>query len=133
MFRASGLEYAPPPEVVSNSFAALRLAELGRDLARHRELHDRLMDAYWAGSRDIGDRDVLRQVADEVELPSDDVERVLAGDDYAERVRASTSQAVSIGVTGVPGFLLGRRLLLLGAQPREVFEEALERLESGAT
>ena len=33
-----------------------------------------------------------------------------------------------IGVDGVPGFLLDRRLLVLGAQPRNVFEHALERL-----
>jgi len=115
---------------VSNSFTALRLAELGRDLGRHREVHDRLMDAYWAERRDIGDPGVLRELARGLELPLDDVERVLTGDDYAERVRASTGQAVSIGVTGVPGFLLGRRLLVLGAQPPEVFEQALERLAS---
>jgi predicted DsbA family dithiol-disulfide isomerase len=30
----------------------------------------------------------------------------------------------------VPGFLLDRRLLVLGAQPRDVFEQAFERLRS---
>jgi predicted DsbA family dithiol-disulfide isomerase len=43
-------------------------------------------------------------------------------------VLASTSQAVSIGITGVPGFLLDRRLLVLGAQPQEVFERAFQQL-----
>ncbi len=130
MFRAGGLEYAPSPDVVPNSFAALRLAELGRDLGRHRDVHDRLMDAYWAESRNIGDPDVLRELAGELGLPADDVERVLAGDDYAERVRASTNQAVSVGITGVPGFLIGSRVLVLGAQPQEVFEQALARVET---
>jgi predicted DsbA family dithiol-disulfide isomerase len=31
-------------------------------------------------------------------------------------------------VTGVPGFLLDRRMLVLGAQPRELFEQAFEQL-----
>ena len=39
-----------------------------------------------------------------------------------------TQQAVSIGITGAPGFLLDRRLLVLGAQPQEVFERAFEQL-----
>jgi predicted DsbA family dithiol-disulfide isomerase len=130
MFAAGGLAYNPPPEVVPNTRAALRLAELGRELGRHREVHDALMDAYWAEARDIGDLDVLRALAAGLDLPADRVEAVLGGEDYLERVLASTQQAVSIGVTGVPGFLLGGRLLVLGAQPEAVFEQALARLAS---
>jgi predicted DsbA family dithiol-disulfide isomerase len=43
-------------------------------------------------------------------------------------VAASTSQAVSVGATGVPAWVLGGRLLVLGAQPREAFEAAFARL-----
>ena len=46
-FEEDGLVYNPNPDVVPNSFAALRLTELARDLGRHEEIHDRLMDAYW--------------------------------------------------------------------------------------
>jgi predicted DsbA family dithiol-disulfide isomerase len=56
---------------------------------------------------------------------------VLAGDDYAARVAASTEQAASIGINGIPAFLLDDRLLVLGAQPREAFEQAFARLERG--
>ena len=128
LFEAAGLDYNPPPEVVPNTRAALRLAELARDLGRHRETHDRLMDAYWAEATDIGDRDVLRGLAADVGLPPERADAVLAGDAYLDRVVESTRQALAIGVTGVPGFLLDRRLLVLGAQPRAVFEGALERL-----
>ncbi len=48
-----------------------------------------------------------------------------AGDAYADRVRASTVEAQSIGITGIPAFVLDDRLLILGAQPREVFEQRL--------
>jgi DNA-binding transcriptional ArsR family regulator len=41
---------------------------------------------------------------------------------------SSTRQAVSIGVNGVPAFLLDRRLLVLGAQPFEVFRSAFAQL-----
>lgn len=128
MFDAAGLAYNPPAEVVPNSRAALRLTELARDVGRHRDTHDRLMDAYWAEGANIGDLDVLHRLADELGLPTEDVERVLGGDEYLDHVQASTYQAVSVGATGVPAFVLDGRLLILGAQPREVFEQAFEQL-----
>ena len=129
-FAARGLEYNPNPDVVPNSLRALQLTELGRELGRHRDVHDRLMDAYWSEARDLGDPDVLRRLAAELELPARDVEEVLAGDRYRDRVRDSTRQAVSFGANAVPAFVLDRRLLVLGAQPDEVFEHAFARLEA---
>lgn len=89
-FGERGLDYNPHPEIVPSSLAALRLTELARDLGRHAELHDRLMDAYWAESRNIGDLDVLREEAAAVGLPVEEVEDVLAGDRYRDRIEAST-------------------------------------------
>ena len=75
-FAARGLPpYNPNPEVVPNSMRAQQLTELARDLGRHAAVHDRLMDAYWSEAADIGDPDVLRGLARELELPDDDVER----------------------------------------------------------
>ncbi len=71
---------------------------------------------------------MLRELAAELELPADDVEDVLDGERYADRVAASTRQAVPIGANAVPAFLLDRRLLVLGAQPEETFERAFEQL-----
>jgi predicted DsbA family dithiol-disulfide isomerase len=125
-FADEGLAYAPNPQVVPNTMKALRLTELARDQGRHEAVHDRLMDAYWSDGADLGDDAELRRLAHD--LPADDVERVLAGDDYGDRVRASTAQAQSIGVNGIPAWLLDGRLLVPGAQPREVFERAFAQL-----
>ena len=128
-FAARGLEYNPNPDVVPNSRRALQLTELARDLGRHEEVHDRLMDAYWAEAQDIGAPTVLRALAAELELPQDEVERVLEGDLHTDRVAASTYEAASVGANAVPAFVLDRRLLVLGAQPERVFEQAFARLE----
>jgi predicted DsbA family dithiol-disulfide isomerase len=125
-FAEEGLAYNPNPDVIPNSFDALRLTELARDLGRQDEIHDRLMDAYWRDGIDLGDRDELRRLLHD--LPADDVERVLGTDAYRDRVHASTNEAVSIGVTGVPAWVIDGKLLIPGAQPREVFEQAFERL-----
>jgi predicted DsbA family dithiol-disulfide isomerase len=107
---------------------ALRVTELARERGLHPKVHDRLMDAYWAEARNIGDREVLRELGVETGLDAGEVDDVLAGDAYRDRVLGLTQQAVSIGITGVPGFLLDRRLLVLGAQPQEIFERAFEQL-----
>ena len=127
-FAEEGLAYNPPPEVVPNTMRALRVTELARERGLHGAVHDRLMKAYWAEARDIGDPGVLRDLAVEVGLDVAEVDEVLADDAYRDRVLGLTAQAVSIGITGVPGFLLDRRLLVLGAQPQEVFERAFEQL-----
>jgi predicted DsbA family dithiol-disulfide isomerase len=128
MFAAAGLAYNPPPDVVPNTLAALRVTELARDRGLHGPVHDRLMQAYWEEGRNIGDRAELGALAVGAGLDEGEVEAVLGSDAYADRVRGSTAQAQSIGVTGVPAFLLDRRLLVLGAQPREAFERAFEQL-----
>lgn len=127
-FAARGFEYNPNPDVVPNTLKALRLTELARELGRHEDAHDRLMDAYWAEAQDLGDPAVLRALAAELELPDDEVEAVLDGDRYRDVVADSTRQAISIGANAVPAFLLDRRLLVLGAQPEAVFEQAYAQL-----
>ena len=108
---------------------ALRLAELARDLGKHGVMHERLMDAYWAEGKNIGDPEVLREEAGVVGLPENDIEDALAGNRYRDRVEASTREAYAMGANAVPAFVFDRRLLVLGAQPDEVFEQAFAQLE----
>lgn len=112
-----------------NTRLAQRLTELARARGLHDAFHDRLMDAYWAESVNIGDADELRRLAAEVGLAADDVEATIADPDaYLEDVLGSTRQAQSIGIDGVPAFLLDRRLLVIGAHPPEVFRQAFAQL-----
>ena len=129
IFEASGIDYNPPPDVRSNSRTALRLAELAREQGRFDGMHELLMDAYWAEGRDIGDHDVLRELAAAAGVVGAD--ELLAGDQYLARVLGSTARARELGISGIPAFLLGGRLLVLGAHPRETFEQAFQQLENG--
>jgi predicted DsbA family dithiol-disulfide isomerase len=127
-FAVDGLEYNPNPDVIPNSFDALRLTELARDLGRHDEIHDRLMDAYWRDGVDLGDQDELRRLLHD--LPVDDVERVLTSDEYRDRVLASTAEAQSVGINGIPAWVIDGKLLIPGAQPRAIFEQAFAQLSA---
>jgi predicted DsbA family dithiol-disulfide isomerase len=127
-FEASLLVYNPLPDVVPNTMRALSLTEFARDRGLHRPMHDRLMEAYWEEARNIGDPEVLREEAVEVGLSEDEVAAAIEDRGLADRVRASTAHAQSLGVSGVPAFVLDNRLLVLGAQPRDVFQQALAQL-----
>jgi predicted DsbA family dithiol-disulfide isomerase len=127
-FEQAGLPYNRS-QIVPNTRLALRLTELARERDLHEPFHDRLMDAYWSEAVDVGDSDELRRLAAEVGLEAAEVERVIADPDaYLPLVESSTRQAQSIGVNGVPAFLLDRKLLVLGAQPLDVFRSAFAQL-----
>jgi predicted DsbA family dithiol-disulfide isomerase len=132
-FSALGLVYNPPPDIVPNTMRALRLSELARERDLHQPFHDRLMLAYWEEATNIGEPEELRRLAAEIGLDDGEVARVLETDAYGDFVLMSTRQAHSIGITGIPGFLLDRRRLILGAQPRQVFEQLLGQLGRAAT
>ena len=124
-FEANGLAYNVR-DTIPSSQLALRVTELARDRGLHDAVHARLMDAHWAEARDIGDVDELRTLAAEAGL--DDIEPALTDESYAARIQVSTQQAQQIGINGIPAFLLDGKLLVLGAQPLDVFENALDRL-----
>jgi predicted DsbA family dithiol-disulfide isomerase len=126
-FEQQGLTYNPS-DGVPNTRLALTLTELARERSLDGPMHARLMDAYWAEGRNIGDRDELRALAAEVGIDDPDV--AWNEPAFLERVLAYTAQAHQIGVTGVPGFLIDRRMLVLGAQPRELFVQAFEQLQA---
>ena len=129
-FEREDLVYNPPPDVVPNSHAALRLTELARSQGKHGPAHDRLMRAYWEEGQNIGDPDVLRAIA--AELGLDDADTAIAGDRFREEIEHATARAHSIGINAIPAFLLDRRLIVLGAQPADVFEQAFEELRQQA-
>jgi len=127
-FAEAGLDYNRP-ETVPNTRLALRVTELARELGRHESFHDRLMDAYWSEATNIGDPEQLRRLAAEVGLDAQDVERTIADPSaYLDTVEGSTAQAQTIGINAIPAFVLDRRLLVLGAQPLEVFRRAFAQL-----
>ncbi len=111
-----------------NSNRALRLTELARDRGVHDALHTRLITGYWSRRRDIGDPEVLVEEAAAVGVSEADARAALDSEELAARVEASTRAALRNGVTGVPAWAIDQRLILPGAQPREIFDSLLRRL-----
>ncbi len=127
---AAGLTFAPSPKL-PNTLHALQVTELARDRDLHEPVHSRLMHAYWSEGADLGNDDVLLVVVAESGLDRDEAAQVLTEGRYSERVAVSTQDANRLGIHAIPAFVLDRRLLVLGAQPEQVFEQAVAQLEDG--
>lgn len=132
MFAAEGLTYAPPPGVVPNTRLALELGEGARDEGLHRAYHDRLMDAYWAEGVDLSQRPALESLARGVGVSDAGIAQALDARIWARTVDESTARAQRAGATGVPAFVIDWRVLVVGAQPRELLAQAVEQARAQA-
>jgi predicted DsbA family dithiol-disulfide isomerase len=116
---------------VPNSRAALNVTELARENGVHEPLHARLMAAYWAEGRDIGDTEVLVEEAGAVGLDAGEVRAVIGENRYADRIAAATAALFELGGSGVPGWVVDDRVFVPGAQPHELFERVMQKLGHG--
>ena len=124
---AEGLEYRLETARRGNTFDAHRLLQLAGAHGVQDALAERLMRGYFSEAEAIGDPAVLARLAVEVGLPPREVNDVLAGDRYADAVRADEQDARALGATGVPFFVADRMLAVSGAQPIETFAALLEQ------
>ncbi len=125
--KAAGLAYDTSDAQITNTFDAHRLVHLAAESGKGMELLRALMQGYFAEGLRAGDPEALVAVARRVGLDETRVREVLAGDDYADAVRADQQRARSIGVSGVPFFLIADRYALSGAQPVATFASALDQ------
>lgn len=120
-----GLAFRLFDTVHTRTVDAHRLLHLALDSGHQDALKEALLAAYFTDARNVGDHDVLREVAVGAGLDAGRVDEVLASDEYAAQVRADVDQARAYGATGVPFYVVDGRYGISGAQPAEVFGQVL--------
>ncbi|NMO97793.1 DsbA family oxidoreductase [Paenibacillus lemnae] len=130
----AGLTYHLDRVVPANTFHAHRLVHFAAQHGKMQEITETLFHAYFTDVKDLGDVELLADLAQEAGLSREEAAAVLAGNQYADHVRADEEAAHKIGVRGVPFFVFGGKYAVSGAQPAEVFSSALDKaLESEAS
>lgn len=124
---SEGLDFRFDLARPGNTFDAHRLLHLAVDHRLQDELKERLDRATFTEGSPSSDHTALRALAIEIGLPAGAVDAVLGSDQYAEAVRADEAQAQSLGISGVPFFVLGGRYGVSGAQSQDVLLAALEQ------
>ncbi|HEX8975669.1 MAG TPA: DsbA family oxidoreductase [Solirubrobacteraceae bacterium] len=110
-----------------NTFDGHRLVHLAAEHGRQQEMKERLMQAYFTEGRLVSDPQTLMALGLEIGLPADEIEALLAGDRFAEEVRADEAAAAKLGISGVPTFIVDRQVGVTGAQPPELILEMLRQ------
>jgi predicted DsbA family dithiol-disulfide isomerase len=122
-----GLEYHLDRVQRANTVDAHRLLHLAAEHGLQDALKERLLRAYFTEGQAVGDPAVLTALAADVGLPLERVRQVLDSQEYADDVAADQAEAQALGATGVPFFVIDRRYGVSGAQPVELFEQALRQ------
>lgn len=131
---ADGIEYDLPGSIVATTRDAHRVAAIARLAQGGTEfgglgdrIAERFLRAHLCEGADVGDHEALVRLAVEAGLAQDDVRAVLDSDAHGAEVDEDLATARQLGIRGVPFVVVDQRYGVSGAQPVEVFTEALER------
>ncbi len=123
-----GLEYHLDNVQIGNTFDAHRLIHLADTQGLGGAMKERLLAAYFTEGRSVSDPAELADLGVEVGLDRTRVDAVMAGDEFGAEVRADEAQAVELGCTGVPFFVVDGKFGIPGAQPPDVLLRLLNRV-----
>jgi predicted DsbA family dithiol-disulfide isomerase len=121
-----GLEFRMADLRSGNTRDAHRLLHLAKASEVQPALVERLHRAYFTEQRSIFDPATLVELAGDVGLDTGEALGVLESDAYDADVEADEEMARSIGVNGVPFFVIDRHFAVSGAQPADVIARSLE-------
>jgi predicted DsbA family dithiol-disulfide isomerase len=121
---AEGLPYGDR-KMTFNSRLAQELASWAVSQPGGEAIHDALFRAYFVDGKNIGDPDVLVELAKSVGLSADEARKVIDTRSHKAAVDADWEKSRQYGVTGVPTYVVGDRGVV-GAQPYEALEELVK-------
>lgn len=126
---SEGLDYLTEGRDHGSTFDMHRLLHLAKEQGRQDALIGLLYRANFAEERSVFDDDErLVELAVAAGLDADEARAVLADPSrYADDVRTDEREAAELGANGVPFFVLDRKYGVSGAQPADVFAQALEQ------
>jgi predicted DsbA family dithiol-disulfide isomerase len=128
MAKEVGLDYQMDTQILTNTFDAHRLTMYAKTQGLMKEMTERILRAYFTESKHIGDHETLSELAVEVGMNQEDVEKMLESDEMADAVHGDEQTAGQYGITAVPFYLINKKYALTGAQPTEVFVQALKKI-----
>jgi predicted DsbA family dithiol-disulfide isomerase len=131
--RKSGVEMDPDtPKRIPNTLDAHRLIHWAGLEGRQTAVVSALFRAYWKEGRDIGDPQVLADIAAQSGMQRDVTLRLLQSDADADDIRARDTDARAKGVKAVPTFLIAQQYVVSGAQPPELWRQVIADLVAQA-
>ncbi|SFN54204.1 DsbA family oxidoreductase [Proteiniclasticum ruminis] len=137
--RMSGVEdMAKRENLPMNIFSAIgasthdlhRLIYLAKETGKDSALLEAFYRAHFVDGIALNERDEVLKITENVGLKEEEVLEVLESDRYEENIAEDRAMASSLGITGVPFFVVDGKYGVSGAQPKTVFHQILESIKS---
>lgn len=125
MGKQVGIGFNIENAIVANTFPAHKLIHFAAKSNKANEAEELLFHTYFIDGKNVANHEVLVNIAEELGLDTDQAQYVLNSDSFDYEVKQDILEARNIGVTGVPFFLLNNKYTLSGAQPIDLFVDAL--------
>ena len=111
--------------ITPNTRITFEASEYAKDKGYFEDFNRSCYRALWEDGLDIGKLSVLQQLAEDVGLDGQEMKSVLDTNQYRDQTKRQYDEAISIGVTGIPSFIIGGDFFS-GAQPYETFKYVAE-------
>ena len=123
-----GVRFGPQP-LMSNSREAMEGGEFAKENDRYDAYHDAVFRAFFTDCLDIGNRDVILDIARKVGLDAYELNAALENGIYLPRLRETTRKAKTRGISSAPTFIVDGYGTITGAQPIDTFRTILREVE----
>jgi predicted DsbA family dithiol-disulfide isomerase len=127
MANAYGMDFRST-ERIYNTRLAHEATAYAKEHGKGNEFHKVMFRKVYADGFDPSQWDVLRAAAAEVGLDAEALHTEVESGKYTASVADEVQRAYQIGVQGVPTYVINDRYALVGAQPYEVFKNALGQI-----
>lgn len=132
--------YAPVVEHAEKAGLSINFEAMQRTpntLDAHRLIHwagieglqgkavDALFAAYFLEGRDIGDHEVLGDIADSIGMDAAVIRKLLATEADSQSIRDRDASSREMGVNSVPTFIVAGKHAVPGAQPAELWQKVI--------
>ena len=124
----AGLSKMRRQEVTPYTIPAFQATEFAKEKDKFDGFHKAVFRAFWEEGRNIGTDDVLQGLFEECGMDWEEYEESGGGGRFRPAVDQQLMQARAYGISGVPAFIMDR-YLISGAQPYEVFQQVMERID----
>ncbi|MDR2238142.1 MAG: DsbA family oxidoreductase [Chryseobacterium sp.] len=125
--KGAGIDFNFEKALITNTFKAHRLLHLAKKHGVASEMEEALFKAHFIDGKNVGDVDTLIALAEDLGINQQEARPALTSDEYDYEVNQDIMEARNNGISSVPFFVLNGKYAVSGAQPVDVFENALQQ------
>lgn len=127
MGKGAGIDFNFGKTLITNTFSAHKLLHLAKKHNKSNEMEEALFIAHFIDGKNVGDTEVLTALAESLGIDREEALQAITTDQLDYEVNQDIQEARNNGISGVPFFVLNGKYAVSGAQPAEVFENALQQ------